>query len=407
MSFWKKAGGILRLELTGAEPENSLQAIALAGIAMEQIHRKGALTLEFVIQHADYAALEALCRKRGETLRVLGRYGLFYAGKSLLKRKLLLTGISLLIAMTALLPTRTLFIQVAGNQAVPAAKILAEAEKAGLVFGVCRRDIRSEQLKNALLDAIPELEWAGVNTRGCTAVISVRERAEQKTREIRQNVGNIVAARDGYILSALVTRGTGLVQPGQAVRAGEILISGYTDCGICIQATQAAGEVLAETRRQLEVHMPEVYQKKGMPTGTKRVFSLLIGKKRIFFWKDSGILEGSCDRIQREYPLTLPGGFRLPVSVRIDTCINRELSPEGCSPQEASASLEGFCARYLTEQMLAGRVLKKTQHITRQGGAYRLRGSYLCAEIISRQKLEQNGVPNGKASGQNRERGAG
>lgn len=408
MSFWKQAAGIVRAELVSADPEGTLCALGEAGIALDEITPKGALTLEFLLRREDLPAAEALCRKRGDSFRVLGRQGLWYAAGALWERKLLLTGLFFLLGLTMLLPTRVLFFRVEGNKAVPRAQILWEAERQGLSFGASRRGVRSERVKNALLEAIPELEWVGVNTQGCTAVISVRERtAPAPAPEAKHQVGNIVAAMDGYILSATVTQGTGLVQPGQAVKKGEILISGYTDCGICIQAAQAEGEILAQTRRQIEAVTPAQYLRKGKITGTKRALSLLLGKKRIFFWKDSGILEGSCDRIQEDYPLTLPGRFRLPVSLRVETYEIRESTSAKLTGPEASALLEAFAARYLPRQMIAGRIQQTQQTIQRNGDIYRLRGGYLCQEMLGREKREGNGESNGKTSGQSRERGTG
>lgn len=400
MSFWKQAAGIVRAELVSADPEGALRALGEAGIALDEITPKRALTLEFLLRREDLPAAETLCRKRGDSFRVLGRQGLWYAAGALWKRKLLLTGLVFLLGLTMLLPTRVLFFRVEGNKAVPRARILWEAERQGLSFGASRRGVRSERVKNALLEAIPELEWVGVNTQGCTAVISVRERtAPVPVPEAKHQVGNIVAAMDGYILSVTVTQGTGQVQPGQAVKKGEILISGYTDCGICIQAAQAEGEILAQTRRQIEAVTPAQYLRKGKITGTKRALSLLLGKKRIFFWKDSGILEGSCDRIQEDYPLTLPGQFRLPVSLRVETYEIRESTSAKLTDAEASALLEAFAARYLPRQMIAGRIQQTQQTILRNGDIYRLRGDYLCQEMLGREKREGNGESNGKTSG--------
>lgn len=408
MSFWKQAAGIVRAELVSADPEGALRALGEAGIALDEITPKGALTLEFLLRREDLPAVEALCRKRGDSFRVLGRQGLWYAVWALRERKLLLTGLLFLIGLTALLPTRVLFFRVEGNRTVPTARILWEAERQGLSFGASRRGVRSERVKNALLEAISKLEWVGVNTQGCTAVISVRERtAPISAPEAKHQVGNIVAAMDGYILSVTVTQGTGQVQPGQAVKKGEILISGYTDCGICIQAAQAEGEILAQTRRQLEAVTPAQYLRKGKIIGTKRALSLLLGKKRIFFWKDSGILEGSCDRIQKDYPLTLPGRFRLPFSLRVETYEIRESTPETLSAQEADEQMKAFSARYLPQQMIGGQILEAQQRVLREKGVYRLRGSYLCQEMLGREKREGNGESNGQASGQSGERGTG
>jgi sporulation protein YqfD len=152
--------------------------------------------------------------------------------------------------LTIFLPTRVLFIHVEGNSTVEERRILEAAQECGIRFGASRRQVRSEKMKNRLLEKVPELKWAGVNTSGCTAVISVREQPVQEQRTGYTGISSIVAACDGRITSCTVTKGNGLCAPGQVVQKGQLLISGYLDCGICIRVTGAEGEIFAETRQE-------------------------------------------------------------------------------------------------------------------------------------------------------------
>ena len=391
MNFWMSLEGLVKIELVSAEPEQALSAISNAGITLYQIRHEKDLTLELTIKRTDRKALEALAKKRGESLAVLRERGIYYTLRRLRKRKLLLFGMALLVSLALYLPTRVLFVQVEGNETVAANQILSAARDSGIRFGASRRRVRSERVKNALLDAVPELQWAGVNTRGCTAIISVRERTQEKLPENNNVVASLVADRDGFILSSVVTRGTGLVRPGQAVKKGEVLISGYTDCGLTIQATCAKGEILAQTRRTLEAVIPAQTLRRGEAIEKIRRVSLRLGKKSIFFWKDSGILDASCDRISKEYRLTLPGGFSLPVSVWVDTYTRYETAPAEEPRQNAASGLRQFAAQYLKKQMIAGEIQHQLQPVTREGDLFRLRGSYVCREIIGKLRLEQIG----------------
>ena len=402
MTFWKSIGGILEVELVSAEPEAALSAINAVGIELFQVRHEKDLTSRFLILRSDCAKLARLCEKRGESLKILSRKGLYFSFAQLRSRKMLLLGICILLIGAFFLPTRVLFVRVEGNATVPSNRILSAAEESGIRFGASRKDVRSERVKNALLDAVPQLQWAGVNTRGCTAIISVRERAATTTEPDSSAVASIVAARDGYILSSVVTQGTGQVQPGQAVKAGQVLISGYTDCGICIQATHAKGEILAQTRRDFQVITPVESVCRIRPSGVRRRYSLLLGKKRIFFWKDSGISDTGCGRMYEEYYLTLPGGFRLPLAVCIDTYQHYETETRESQQTEAAAAMGEFARQYLTQQMIAGQIQHAVQTVARSGGVFRLRGSYVCTEMIGKVKLEQIGETNGKTNGEDR-----
>ena len=105
--------------------------------------------------------------------------------------------------------------------------------------------------------------------------------------------------------------------------------------------------------------------------------------------------------------MTLPGRFWLPVSLRVETYEIRESISETLSAQEADAQMKAFSARYLPQQMIGGQILEAQQRVLREKGVYRLRGSYLCQEMLGREKREGNGESNGQASGQSGERGTG
>ena len=92
----------------------------------------------------------------------------------MLFRPVLLAGLGILFLLAMYLPSRVLFIRVEGNMQIPDRQILAAAEECGIRFGASRREVRSEKVKNALLSSVPQLQWAGVNTAGCVATISVR-----------------------------------------------------------------------------------------------------------------------------------------------------------------------------------------------------------------------------------------
>lgn len=398
MTFWQSLDGVIEVEMTAAEPENALTAITLAGIELFTVCHDKDLICTFTIRRRDYARLAALCKKQGQSLTVVRKRGLYYALANLWQRKMLILGLGILMFSAFFLPTRILFVRVEGNEKIPAKQIISAAEESGIYFGASRRQVRSEKVKNALLDAVPQLQWAGVNTSGCTAVISVRERAASYNTQKNREVSSIVADRDGYILSCVVTQGSAQVQPGQAVRKGQILISGYTECGISIQATQAKGEVIAQTIRELTVLSPVNCLKRTKASGSLKRISLLLGKKRIFFWKGSGISDTGCGRMYRQYDLTLPGGFRLPVALCVDTYQRFELA----DGESEFSALDAFAHQYLKSQMVAGQIQSGTQAILRSGDTLRLTGSYVCTEAIGKVKPEQIGETNGKTNGENR-----
>lgn len=391
MDFVSSAMGMVRAELLTADIAAALENLNRAGIPVFTVKAKDGVRVILDLNRRDYKKARAICRKRGEKLRLLKRTGIYWSLKAIAKRPLLLFGLAVLIMAGALLPSRVLFVQVEGNQTVPDNRILAAAQELGLGFGALRRDIRSERLKNALLEEIPQLQWVGVNTRGCVAVIRVRERSPVEVLPVEPAVSSIVAAADGIILSATATRGNLLCQPGQAVTAGEVLISGYTDSGFCIRATRAQGEVYARTRHVLSVAAPSEGIQRGTQTGTRVRYSLIFGKKRINLWKGSGISDAVCGRMYEAYYLTLPGGLTLPVALIKETLSCWETEIVSCQSPGLQAGAENFAREYLKSRMIAGTLERQSIRVTWLEDACRLEGTFHCVEMIGRQRTEQIG----------------
>ena len=389
MSLGNTAWDLIEAELTSAEPERALDAINSDRIPLYHVAFLGGLTVRFRVRRLDYPRVRALALQKGDSLRITKRLGIYWSIKALKNRKLLISGLLLLLFLTWILPTRVLFVRVEGNVAVPTRKILSSAEDCGIRFWASRREVRSEKVKNALLSAVPELQWAGVNTRGCVAWISVRERMGQTEHKEKSGISGIVAARDGIIDSCAVTRGNLLCSPGQAVQSGQVLISGYTDCGLYLQATRAEGEIYAITKRDLNVIAPFSANAVRETGEVGHKYSLLIGKKRINLWKDSGISDRTCGRIYSEYYVTLPGGFRLPLALAVESFFQRE-TEEPQQTADASA-LSEFARKYLLEQMIAGQIRVSRLSYSEDAGFARLTGSCICREMIGRVQPEQIG----------------
>lgn len=389
MNLWDSLQGTLSVKLTSADPAAALEAMGSAGIILRNVVMQDELTVTFEILRRHEKLLWALAERRGDTAVITGRRGIFWGWKALLHRPVLLVGMAILLILGCYLPTRIFFFRVEGNTYIPTRLILEEASACGIRFGAERRAVRSERMKNALLEKIPQLQWAGINTNGCTAVISVREHPVSEKVPPEGSVSSIVALRDGVIRECTVTKGSAVCHVGQAVSKGDVLISGFTDCGTSITATRAEGEVYALTKQHISAETPKEYEKRGMKASTRKKYSLIIGKKRINFYQDSGNLDASCVKIYDEYVLTLPGGFALPVVLVRETWTFYESEPELLTPEEANRILSEFSRRYLLDHMIAGEILCQQGVLHPEEGHFLLSTDYACTEMIGAERSEE------------------
>ena len=391
MSLYRSFGGVLTVELTSADIAGSMNRITGTGISIDNIKSMDDLSVQFDILRRQFPKLNKICERAGDSIRIVKQKGIYWRAMALLHRPVLLFGLILIILLSVFIPGRVFFIEVEGNDTVPTRQILDAAQRAGVSFGARRRSLRSEQIKNQLLGQIPDLKWAGVNTNGCTALITVRERDISEEQGEPSGVSSIVAVRDGVVRSCTVTQGTALCIPGQAVRQGEVLISGYMDLDLCVRATRAKGEVFAETEHELTALTPTEQAKRSEKPVTQRKFSLIIGKKRINFFQASRISDASCVKMYSEYALTLPGGFVLPIILEVQTLETGDLINSTLSQEDAAAMLSGFARDYLLDQMVAGEIHYAWESVRCDNGIIAVNGRYACMEMIGRQRTEKIG----------------
>lgn len=378
----------IKLQLTGADIRHGVSRLNKWGITVYDWELVDEITAVISVKTSDYEKTAQLS-KYGFRVKILRDPRVTYTS-IIRQRGILIFSIVFLLILTVYLPTRVLFFRVEGNRLLPEKIILEKAEECGIYFGTIRKDVRSEQVKNQLLQLLPQLQWAGINTQGCVAVISVEERLPEESEQLTfEGVGNIVCARDGVIQSVTVLQGSSCCKPGQAVRKGEILISGYTDCNGIIRAEAAKGEVYAMTNRVIRAVAPHNGVQKGSIISEERKYSILIGKKRINLYKDSGILGITCDKMYSYSYVTLPGGFQLPLALICEKWITRQPEDAEASAAETETLLTSFSEDYLLSQMVSGQILHSDVLFTHREDHSVLSGSYACSEMIGQILYEE------------------
>ena len=380
---------MVQILVTSADVSALLLYLNTHGIGVHHVCFVDDLSAYFCVQQSQYRQAMQQILHVGGVIEKSTPASAAVLIKGILKRPVLIFGMALMIALTLFFPTRILFVSVSGNERISEREILEAAISSGVYFGVSRSEIRSEIVKNQMVSKLPELKWVGVNTAGCVAQISVRERAATENKTDDTVPGNIIAACDGVISEMTVTKGDPVCRVGQAVTKGELLVSGYSDCGRCVYITGADAEIYAKTMRSLRLSTLNEGAERTGSKATKRKYGLLIGKKRINFFKGSGIFDATCVRMYEEYPLTLPGGFRLPIVLTIQAETNCDIVPINAAIEEKQMVLCRAAQNYLVSQMIAGRVEQEDYHIIENNGALSLIGQYTCDEIIGQTHSEE------------------
>lgn len=379
----------LTIRFIAADPESVLTSLTTEGVELTDITWVDNLTVEIQIKNRQRLLVEGRFDKIGITFHVIKHEGLIWSIHRLLKRPVLVVSILLISLLIFLLPGRVLQIEILGNEMIPEKDLLQKIEDADIHLGMKTSKLRSEQIKNMLMEEIPEIQWIGVTINGCKVTVYIRERSNTiNVSDEIPVISNIVATQDGIISEIISYRGNPLVQVGESVKRGDVIISGYTDCGIMTVAQQASGEVFAYTQRKCKVLAPTIVEKRESKTAEYRCYRLQIGKKVIKFCNHSGISGGTCVKMYSEYYWSLPGGFQIPVCftqishIEYDTVIASETA-------ETTKWLPEYAREYLKSQMIAGSILNESIIWNTDNGFSEFNGSYACHEMIGKEKREE------------------
>lgn len=385
----------LQLCIVAADIHAVLYRLASVDILLSDVTYCNPITVKLWIRAQDMEKLRLVVEKAGAQYRIVGRKGFLWRMQVLLRRPLFAIGLLCFLSAGIWLSGRIFFVEVEGNQTIPDKYILENARYCGIAFGSKRKDVRSEKTKNELLSKIPQLQWVGVNTSGCVARIVVKEGSvNQKTQQTHNSVSMIVAARDGVIGSISALRGTPMCAVGQSVKQGDILISGYTDCGLKTVAELAQGEIYGYTQRELTVLALKPLANKDNVVGRGFALRLRIGKKLINLWNDSGISDATCDKMYVEEYWTLPGGFQLPISLIKESTVYYAQA-DSSAPKQDDWLVE-HAESYLNNDMVAGHILSKDISLSENETCSVLRGEYACYEMIGKVKYEETLQENAK-----------
>lgn len=342
--------GSVRIRLTGVFPERFLNLCGTSGVAFWGAEQQGELLLFVTIPLFQLHRAEALARRCQCEMERIATFGLPAFLWRFRRRYALLAGFSCALLGAIFLSRFVLVVNVTGNETIPDSVILTELDCLGFGVGSYGPGVNRRELANEALLRLRELSFLSVNISGIYAEIVVREAAPEPEIE-SDEPGDITAAVDGVIADVDALVGQALVEPGDAVLAGEVLISGTKTyesgdgSGTVLSSAEvrAEGSVWAYTLRRIQAETPLRVRRRGERIEGSGMLALRILRKWLRLPGRSSICDPECEQIKQICALTLPGGEALPLAVERTKRIS-------CRMEWAEVDLESAEA-YLTERL--------------------------------------------------------
>ncbi|MDO4811157.1 MAG: sporulation protein YqfD [Eubacteriales bacterium] len=376
--------GSVLLRIESPSPERVLNLCGVHGITFWSLRWLDETTFTLRTTRRDVHRLKQAVRSVACTISVERERGAPAFLRRFRKRYVLLTGV---IVFGVLLLCGHIFIwdfEVQGNETIPTETILRALEDYGVGVGTLSLSIDQEDLRNHVLLELHDVSWMAVNVRGCTAHVQVVERHRPPPIVCDAERSNVVARCAGLVTRVEALGGRAQVMVGTTVTQGQLLISGVADFdAMGVRLSHGMGKVWARTWHELSVSVPLQITEKENERKKVTYVALDLGKQRIKICGKGSITGDECDKIIRYKPWTLPGGYRLPVTLVTETVTQYDTAAYKRSVDEAQQEGEAELLQALEEMLAEDAAVEQTKFsVLPQGDRLQVLLSAECLEQI-------------------------
>lgn len=229
--------GYVRVRLTGRSPERFFNLcrsskILLWNIACEKEEYR------FFLLLPDFYRIRPFARKAGVRVRIQEKLGLPFFLYRNRKRKLFAVGAASFFLLLFVLSHFIWNISFSGNLLFTDDMLTGQLREIGVCYGMPKRGVDCDRIEEELRSRCSRIVWVSAHVSGTRLQIRIRENETADGIPLREeSPRNLVAETAGTVVSILVRAGKAVVQPGDEVKKGQILVEGM------LPVTNDSGEV--------------------------------------------------------------------------------------------------------------------------------------------------------------------
>lgn len=247
--------GYVRFSVMGGSPESFFNSCARAGVYLWNISSRQSSGA--CVSLGRYRRLRPYARKAGCRLRVRERHGFPFLFRRAWKHSGLFAGAAVSVVILILLSMHVWCVELVGNSDLDTGTLLNALSAEGLYSGAKKSAVDTGRIEQKMMLLFPRIGWISINTQGCMMQVCLQEKTDRPDIVEQNRPCNLKASATGQIVSLRIFSGTALVKKGDAVVAGQLLVSGVVEDqfgGVMLK--HASAEIMADTTRAFETQIP-------------------------------------------------------------------------------------------------------------------------------------------------------
>ena len=309
--FFRWLFGYVKFSYSGGFKEDFINDCYQSGINLKNLCTRGDILLaETKIK--TYKKLHRIAFAHGGTVKITKRKGMPFLLSPLNNRWGLFAGAVFFVFFISFMGSFIWNITVTGNNRVTEVKIVDYLAQNGFSVGTQWASVDKEQLEISIMAYFEDVAWISINKLGSTASIEIDETVN-KPQMTEKNITNVRAAQDGVIVRMTVNKGWAEVREGDAVTAGDLLISGVRESEVDKKNhyAHAGGRVLAKVESDITLSVNRRQTEKSYTYDKEYKTLYFFGLEiPLYLKKDEGTAD---ENTEKEYLVV--NSYRLPVGI--------------------------------------------------------------------------------------------
>ena len=307
--------GYVRIEVEGYYIERFINICQNKKILIWNLKRQKGVKLFLNIGIKDFKKLKNIARKTNCKIKISKKKGIPFILHRYKKRKIF--AIFLIIIAFAIYTSSkyvwNIEVQVEDNLQIE--QIEEDLADLGLRKGVRKSKIETDKLINELRLKRNDISWIGIDLKGTNVIVKAVKSDEKPDLLDNSDYCNIVASKSGVITKIIAQNGTAVVNVGDEVNEGDILIAGYMEGKYTDKRyVHSLGVVQAKIKYQKSEKF-YLNQENLRDTGNEeKKFQIKFNNFQINFYKTLSKFK-IYDTIYTEKNLKIFSNFYLPISI--------------------------------------------------------------------------------------------
>lgn len=385
--------GYLTIRVRGFSPERFMNLCSNHHLFLWNIVNHGEYyTMNISLKN--FYKLKGLTRKTGTRVVITGRYGLPFLSVRMWRRKIFLAGLLGSLAFWIWMSGFIWAVEIEGNYFVTTDVFVDFLDANGVKTGVKKGQIDIETLEESIREHFDIVTWTSARIDGTRLLIQVKENdlirldAEKKEPgKMEENIGmDLVAQKDGVIVSMVTRNGVPLVKEGAEIQKGDVLVEGgvpiYNDDGTvkrydyCI----ADADIMLQCIYSLTDEIDEKHEEKKYTGKEKKKPFMIIGTREISLplW---GKKFEKYDVIEEKSQLKIFKNYYLPVHIGSYLVREYEVKEEIYTKEQVKELFERKIQKFIeTLQEKGVQIIEKNVTIKRASGTWKMDADFLAVE---------------------------